>query len=47
METSTFGSELVAMRIAKELTAALRHKLRMFGVPLRDQLMCFVMTKVW
>ena len=34
METSTFGSELVAMRIAKELIVALRYKLRMFGVPI-------------
>ena len=34
METSTFGSELVAMRIAKEMIVALRCKLRMFGVPI-------------
>ena len=34
METSTFGSELVAMRIAKELIVSLRYKLRMFGVPI-------------
>ena len=34
VETSTFGSELVAMRIAKELIVALRYKLRMFGVPI-------------
>ena len=34
VETSTFGSEFVAMRIAVELTEALRYKLRMFGVPL-------------
>jgi hypothetical protein len=34
VETSTFGSEFVAMRIAVELTEALRYKLRMFGVPI-------------
>ena len=34
METSTFGSEFVAMRIADELVEALRYKLRMFGVPI-------------
>ena len=34
VETSTFGSELVAMRIAKEQIIALRYKLRMFGVPI-------------
>ena len=34
VETSTFGSEFVAMKTAVELTEALRYKLRMFGVPL-------------
>lgn len=34
VETSTFGSEFVAIRIAKELIVALRYKLRMFGVPI-------------
>ena len=34
VETSTFGSEFVAMRIAVELVEALRYKLRMFGIPL-------------
>jgi len=34
VETSTFGSEFVAMRIAKEMIVALRYKLRMFGVPI-------------
>jgi hypothetical protein len=32
VETSTFGSEFVAMRIAVELVEALRYKLRMFGI---------------
>ena len=34
VETSTFGSEIVALRIAVELIDSLRYKLRMFGVPL-------------
>jgi hypothetical protein len=34
VETSTFGSEFVAMRIAVDLIEALRYKLRMFGVPI-------------
>ena len=34
VETSTFGSEFVAMRIAVELIEGLRYKLRMMGVPL-------------
>ena len=34
VETSTFGSEIVALRIAIELIDSLRYKLRMFGVPL-------------
>ena len=34
VETSTFGSKFVAMRIAKEMIVALQYKLRMFGVPI-------------
>ena len=34
VQTSTFGSEFLAMRQAVELIQALRFKLRMFGVPL-------------
>jgi hypothetical protein len=34
VETSTFGSELVALRIATELIESLRYKLRMFGIPI-------------
>lgn len=33
VESSTFGSEFVAMKIAVEQCEALRYKLRMFGVP--------------
>lgn len=34
VETSSFGSEFVALRIATEMCEALRYKLRMFGVPI-------------
>ena len=34
VETSTFGSEFIAMRTAVEHIEALRYKLRMFGIPL-------------
>ena len=34
VESSSFGSEFVAMRTARDLIVALRYKLRMFGVPL-------------
>jgi hypothetical protein len=34
VETSTFGSEFVAMKIAVELIESLRYKLRMFGIPI-------------
>jgi hypothetical protein len=34
VESSTFGSEMVALRICKDLIVALRYKLRMFGVPI-------------
>jgi len=33
IETSTYGAELLATRIAIELAEGLRYKLRMFGVP--------------
>ena len=33
VETSTFGSEFIALKIAVELIEGLRYKLRMFGVP--------------
>jgi len=34
VESSTFGSEFIAMHIATDLIVSLRYKLRMFGVPL-------------
>jgi hypothetical protein len=32
VEAATFGSEMVALRICKELIIAIHYKLRMFGV---------------
>jgi hypothetical protein len=37
VETSTFGSEFVALHIATEMVKALCFKLRMMGVPLDGQ----------
>ena len=34
VESSTFGSEFNAMRVAVEMVKALRYKLRMFGIPI-------------
>ena len=34
VESNTFGSEFVALRVATELIEGLRYKLRMFGVPI-------------
>ena len=34
VETSTFGSEIIALRIAIEMIEGLRYKLRMMGVPI-------------
>ena len=34
VESSTFGAELIALKIATELIESLRYKLRMMGVPL-------------
>jgi len=34
VESSTFGSEFVALRQARDMIVALRYKLRMFGVPI-------------
>ena len=33
VETSTFGSEFIALKIAKEMIVSLRYKLRTFGIP--------------
>ena len=37
VESSTFGSEFVALRIAAELIISLRYKLRMFGIPVMGE----------
>lgn len=34
VETSTFGSEFVALRIATEMIKSMRYKLRMMGIPI-------------
>ena len=34
VESSTFGSEFVAMRICVDMVESLRYKLRMFGIPI-------------
>ena len=39
MESSTYGSELVAARIATELTIAMEYKLRMLGIPIDSETM--------
>jgi hypothetical protein len=36
VETSTFGSEFVALRCARDLIVAMRYKLHMFGIPIND-----------
>ena len=41
VETSTFGSEFVALRIATEMVEGLLYKLRMFGVPINDEARIF------
>ncbi len=41
VETSTFGAELTAMRIAVELLESLRYKLKMFGIPLEGPVNTF------
>jgi hypothetical protein len=34
VKSSSFGSEFVALRAAKDMLVALQYKLRMFGVPI-------------
>jgi hypothetical protein len=36
VETSTFGSKIVAMKTAIEMIKGLRYKLRMFGIPIEE-----------
>ena len=42
VESSSFGSEFVALRVATDLIQSLRYKLRMFGVPLNSPADVFV-----
>ena len=41
VESSTFGSEFIALRIAAEMCQSLRYKLRMFGVPIEGPSLVF------
>jgi hypothetical protein len=41
VETSTFGSEFVALRTARDIIISMRFKLRMFGVPLEGPAQVF------
>jgi hypothetical protein len=42
VETSTFGSDFLALRIGSDMIEGLRYKLRMFGVPINGpvQVLC-------
>ena len=41
VKAATFGGKLVALRICKDFTVALRYKLRMFGVRLEGPVYVF------
>ena len=41
VETSTFGSEFVALRTARGLIISMRYKLRMFGIPIEGPAQVF------
>ena len=45
VETSTFSSEIIALKIAVELVEGLRYKLRMFGVPINGPARIFCDNK--
>jgi hypothetical protein len=45
IESSTFGSEFVALKIAVEMNEALRYKLRMMGIPIDGETNCFCDNK--
>ena len=45
VESSSFGSEFVALRIATEMIESLRYKLRMFGVPVEESTSVFCDNK--
>ena len=43
VDSSTFGSELIALRIARNMIAEIRIKLKLFGVPLGgpENVLCY------
>jgi hypothetical protein len=41
IETSTFGSEFVALKIATEMVEGLRYRLRMMGIPINGPVNTF------
>ena len=41
MESSTYDSEMMAARIATEMTSAMRYRLRMLGVPIEGPAVMF------
>ena len=41
VETSTFGSEFIAMKTVTEYVRGLRYKLRMMGIPVMEQTFIF------
>jgi hypothetical protein len=45
IESSVFGSEFVALKIAIEMNEALRYKLRMMGIPINESTNCFCDNK--
>lgn len=45
IESSVFGSEFVALKIAIEMNEALRYKLRMMGIPILEPTNCFCDNK--
>ena len=45
VETSTFGSEFVALRIATEIIKAFIYKLQMFGIPINGPARIFCDSK--
>ena len=47
VESSTFSSEFIALKTCMESTVALRYKLRMFGIHLKDLQRYYVIIRVW
>ena len=47
VETTTFGSDFVAARIATDQIIDLRYTLMYLGVPVRSKAICLVTTNLW